>query len=43
MGLIDPSDVLAGVILGIFCAFIVLKYEGKLLRTKNKILNRNNH
>ncbi len=43
MGVHYPSDVLAGVLLGIFCAFIVLKYEGKLLRTKNKILNKNSH
>jgi undecaprenyl-diphosphatase len=43
MGVHYPSDVLAGALLGIFCAFIVLKYEGKLIRTKNKILNRNSH
>ncbi|MDO9045958.1 MAG: phosphatase PAP2 family protein [Methanobacteriaceae archaeon] len=41
MGLHYPSDVLAGALLGIFCSLIVLKYEGKLIRTKNKILNKN--
>ena len=43
MGVHYPSDVLAGALLGIFCSLIVLKYEGKLIRTKNKILNRNSH
>lgn len=41
MGLHYPSDVLVGALLGIFCSLIVLKYEGKLIRTKNKILNKN--
>lgn len=43
MGVHYPSDVFAGALLGIFCSLVVLKYEGKLIRTKNKILNRNIH
>lgn len=43
MGVHYPSDVLAGALLGIFCAVIVLKYEGKLIRTKNKILKIDSH
>lgn len=39
IGLHYPSDVLVGAILGVLCALLVLKLEGKLLRTKNKILN----
>jgi len=41
MGVHYPSDIILGAFLGIFCALVVLKYEEKLLRTKNKILNRN--
>jgi undecaprenyl-diphosphatase len=39
IGVHYPSDVIIGAILGVLCALLVLKLEGKLLRTKNKILN----
>lgn len=43
IGVHYPSDVLFGAILGVLCALLVLKFEGKVLRTKTKILNNRNH
>ena len=39
LGVHYPLDVLAGALLGIIFALIVLRMEGKLIRIKNKLLN----
>ncbi|GAB6054886.1 phosphatase PAP2 family protein [Methanobacterium alkalithermotolerans] len=40
LGVHYPLDVLGGSLLGIIFALIVLRMEGKIIRTKNKIINK---